>query len=258
VTIAHPEGRIPWASVGWPGALGVVTGVNAHGIAVMVNPVRTADVRVTRPARPVTHLARGVLEGARTLDEAVKLIETTPTLGAAAIALADGTGAWILIERTPTRAIVERNPRAPAVGDVLTTNALGGDPENDRARRMLTTAARIERAGKLVRAPLPDVGALAGVLRDRRTPDEAIRPLGHRGVIDDGRAVHVAILDPATLELWVGDPRAGGRMPWATVMEVLDERIPRGSKKRSRIRSSQLEPATAAAASPAARNITLL
>jgi len=92
VTIAHPEGRISWASVGWPGALGVVTGVNAQGIAVMVNPVRTADVRVTRTARPVAHLARGVLEQARTLDEAVKLIEATPTLGAAVIALADGAG----------------------------------------------------------------------------------------------------------------------------------------------------------------------
>jgi len=212
VTIAHPEGRISWASVGWPGALGVVTGVNAQGIAVMVNPVRTADVRVTRTARPVAHLARGVLEQARTLDEAVKLIEATPTLGAAVIALADGAGTWLIVERTPSKAIVERSPRAPALGDVLTTNALAGDPENDRARRMLTTTSRTERAGKLVRAPLADVGAMAGVLRDQRTPDDAVRPPGHRGVIDDGRAVHVAILDPATLELWVADPRAGGRM----------------------------------------------
>lgn len=212
VTIAHPEGRISWAGVGWPGALGVVTGVNAHGIAVMVNPVRTADVRVTRTARPVAHLARGVLEQARTLDEAVKLIEATPTLGAAVIALADGAGTWLLVERTPTKTIVERKPRAAVLGDVLTTNALSGDPENDRARRMLTTASRVERAGKLVRAPLPDVGAMAGVLRDQRTPDDAVRPAGHRGVIDDGRAAHVAILDPATLELWVADPRAGGRM----------------------------------------------
>jgi isopenicillin-N N-acyltransferase-like protein len=212
VTIAHPEGRISWAGVGWPGALGVVTGVNAHGIAVLVNPVRTADVRVTRTARPVAHLARGVLEQARTLDEAVKLIEATPTLGAAVIALADGAGTWLFVERTPTKAIVERSPRAPALGDVLTTNALAGDPENDRARRMLTTAGRIERAGKLVRAPLADVGALAGVLRDQRTPDDALRPVGHRGAIDDGRAVHAAILDPAALQLWVADPRAGGRM----------------------------------------------
>lgn len=212
VTIAHPEGRIAWAGVGWPGALGVVTGVNAHGIAVMVNPARTGDVRVTRTARPVAHLARGVLEQAKTLDEAVKLIETTPTLGAAVIAIADASGAWLLVERTPTKAIVERNPRSPVLGDVLTTNALAGDPENDRARRMLPTGSRVERAAKLVRAPLSDVGAMAGVLRERRTPDDALRAPGHRGVIDDGRAVHVAILDPATLELWVADPRAGGRL----------------------------------------------
>lgn len=212
VTIAHPEGRTSWASVGWPGGLGVVTGVNAHGIAVMVNPVRTADVRVTRTARPAAHLARAVLEQAKTLDEAVKLIEATPTLGAAVFALADGAGAWLVVERTPTKAIVERAPRSAALGDVLTTSALAGDPENDRARRMSTTAGRVDRAAKLVRAPLPDVGSLAGVLRDQRTPDDAVRPAGHRGAIDDGRAVHVAILDPASLELWVADPRAGGRM----------------------------------------------
>jgi isopenicillin-N N-acyltransferase like protein len=212
VTIAHPEGRLSWAGVGWPGALGVVTGVNANGIAVMVNPVRTADVRVTRTARPVAHLARAVLEQAKTLDEAVKLIEITPTLGAAVIALADSAGTWLLVERTPTKAIVERSPRAAVLGDVLTTNALAGDPENDRARRMLTTASRLERAGRLVRGPLSDAGAMASVLRDQRTPDDAVRPAGHRGVIDDGRAAHVAILDPGALALWVGDPRAGGRM----------------------------------------------
>jgi hypothetical protein len=118
----------------------------------------------------------------------------------------------LLVERTPTKAIVERNPRAAVLGDVLTTNALAGDPENDRARRMLTTASRLERAGRLVRGALPDAGAMAGVLRDQRTPDDAVRSAGHRGVIDDGRAAHVAILDPAALALWVGDPRAGGRM----------------------------------------------
>jgi hypothetical protein len=31
-------------------------------------------------------------------------------------------------------------------------------------------------------------------------------------VIDDGRAVHTVILDPAALALWVADPRAAGRM----------------------------------------------
>jgi Acyl-coenzyme A:6-aminopenicillanic acid acyl-transferase len=213
VTIAKPEGRIAWAGVGWPGQLGVVTGINGEGIVVMVDPARTVDVRVTRTARPVALLARTVLEQARTLDDAIKLVESSATLGSAVIVVVDGTsGKWVQIERTPSKAIVERNPKSPALGDVLTTNALASDPENDRARRMLPTQGRVERAAKLLRAPLGDVGAMAAILRDQRAVDESPRPLGHRGVIDDGRAVQAVIIDPASLALWVADPRAAGRM----------------------------------------------
>lgn len=213
VSIIKPDGKIPWASVGWPGHTGVVTGINAQGIAVFVDPARTGDVRPTRSARPVALLARSVLEDCKTLDEATKLIEQTPTLGAAVIVIVDGaTGKWLVVERTPGKAIAEKSPKLPVFGDVLTTNALAQDPENDRARRMLASVARIDRAAHLVKAPLPDVAAMAAVLRDRRGSDDADRPPGHRAVIDDGRASHVAILDPASMELWVSDPRDGGRM----------------------------------------------
>nr|HEX4318034.1 C45 family autoproteolytic acyltransferase/hydrolase [Kofleriaceae bacterium] len=213
VSIVKPEGRIAYAAVGWPGELGVVTGVNADGIVVAVDPARTADVRPTRSARPVAMLARAVLEQADTLDAAIKLVEGTPTLGAAVFVLVDGaTGKWVIVERTPGKAIVERAPHAPAVGDVLTTNALAQDPDNDRARRLLATGARVDRAARLVRAPLPDVAAVAAVVRDTHGIDDAPRPPGYRGAIDDGRAVHAVIIDPATLEMWVADPGAGGRM----------------------------------------------
>jgi len=216
VTIAKPEGRdgrLAWASVGWPGLLGVVTGINAEGIVVMVDPARTIDVRVTRTARPVALLARTVLEQARTLDDAIKLVESSATLGSAVIVVVDGTsGKWVQIERTPSKAIVERNPKSPVLGDVLTTNALASDPENDRARRMLPTHSRVERAAKLLRVPLGEVGAMAAILRDQRAADESPRPPGHRGVIDDGRAVQAVIIDPALLALWVADPRAAGRL----------------------------------------------
>jgi isopenicillin-N N-acyltransferase-like protein len=213
VTIARPDGRLAWAGVGWPGELGVVTGINAEGIAVLVDPARTVDVRVTRAARPIALIARTVLEQARTLDDAIKLIDASPPLGSAVIAVVDGaSGKWVQIERTPNRAIVERSPRSPALGDVLTTSALAGDPENDRARRMLPTPARVERAARLLRAPLPDAAAMAAILRDRRGPDDAPRPPGHRGAIADGRAVQTVIIDPASLSLWVADPSAGGRM----------------------------------------------
>jgi hypothetical protein len=213
VTIAHPDGRLAWAGVAWPGELGVVTGINAQGIVVLVDPARTSDVRPTRVARPIALLARAVLEQAKTLDEAVKLIEATPTLGAAQFVIVDGaSGRWLVVERTPQKAIVEKAPKLAALGDVLATNALAADPDNERARRVTPTLARVERAARLVRAPLADAAAMAAVLRDRRGNDDAPRPFGHRGAIDDGRASHVAIIDPAAMQMWVADPHAGGRM----------------------------------------------
>ena len=213
VEIVKQDGKQPYASVGWPGHAGVVTGINAQGIAIFVDPARTGDVRPTRSARPTALLARTVLEDAKTLDEAVKLVEQTPTLGSAVFVLVDGTtGKWLVVERTPGKAIAEKSPKQAAFGDVLTTNALAQDPENDRARRMLASVQRVDRAVRLVKQPLPDVAAMAAVLRDRRGTDDSDRAPGHRAVIDDGRASHVVILDPASMELWVTDPKTGGRM----------------------------------------------
>ncbi len=141
-----------------------------------------------------------VLEQAKTLDEAIKIVEQTPTLGSALIAIVDGsTGKWLIVERTPSKAILERSPKLSVFGDVLTTNALASDPENDRAHRMLAAVSRVDRAARLVRSPLPDVGAMAAILRDQHALDDSPRPSGHRGVIDDGRQLHTLILDPASM-----------------------------------------------------------
>src|SRR5262245_63043469 len=105
VSLVRPSGKLAWASLGWPGLAGVVTGINAEGVVVCVHPARTRDVRPTRTARPIAMLAREVLEVATDLDSAVKLIEATPTLGAAAYVIVDGkSGRWAVVERTPSKA----------------------------------------------------------------------------------------------------------------------------------------------------------
>jgi hypothetical protein len=212
VSIVHPATGFAWASVGWPGLAGVVTGVNSEGVVVTVHPAHAGDVRPTRTARPIALLARDVLERAADLDAAIKLVESTATLGAAAYVLADGkTGRFAVVERTPIRAQAIRTPEL-ATGDVLVAPAFADDPDNDRARRVLSSTDRARRAARLLKTAPVDVLAAAAVLRDRRTLDGAARAPGHRGVIEDPAAVHVAIIDPSALVLWVADGGPGARM----------------------------------------------
>ncbi len=204
VTFARPAHGLAWVSVGWPGNAGAVFGVNARGVAVAVNPSRTRDVRATRAARPTLLLARAVLEQASTLDEAVRTLERTATLGAASYVVMDSkAGKWAVVERSPARAVVTRSTAALAAGDFLASSAFAADPENDRTRRTSASSLRVARAEELLRAPMTSVDQVAALLRDRRTRDSA-PPLGHRGVPFDATA-QLAILDPTLMALWVGD-----------------------------------------------------
>ncbi|MEZ4404819.1 MAG: C45 family autoproteolytic acyltransferase/hydrolase [Kofleriaceae bacterium] len=204
--MVHPTGRQAWAGVGWPGLTGVVTGVNAAGLVVTVHPTRTRDVRVTRGALPVTLLARDVLEECADLDTAVKKIEATPTLGAAAFVVVDGAkGRWAVVDRSPTRTGVRRSPTVRGIGDVLDSSAFTDDPENDRQRRTSASIARAARADALAQAAPIDAAAVAAILRDRRGAGGVPIPVGHRAAVDDPAAAHVVVIDPGALQLWVAD-----------------------------------------------------
>ncbi len=207
------EDVISYASIGWPGLIGVVSGINAEGLAIMVHPVRTADVRVSRRAQPVALIAREILENARSLDDAIKVLEKANPLGAAAFVVVDGNArTWAVIERSPGNTAVTRSPSPPVVTDILRADSFADDPENDRARRAGPATMRAQRVARMLRAKPPQTPfEAAGVLRDNHGAAGQPLPLGHRGAPNDVSAVHAALFDASGMVLWVADgPGAGG------------------------------------------------
>lgn len=209
--VRSPE-VIAFASVGWPGLAGVLTGINAEGIAVLVHPVYAPGMEHVPASQPAALLARDVLENARSLDDAIAVLEHASPLGAAVFMLIDGPGrAWAVVERSPRGSSVRRNEPV-VVTDVFTGDAFADDPENDRATRMRPSLLRARRAEKLVRARPASPADVLAILRDDRDLDGARLPLGHRGALRDPSAVHTVLLDASTMVLWVADgPDAGGR-----------------------------------------------
>jgi predicted choloylglycine hydrolase len=115
--IFHPEGRYAFASVAWPGMVGVLSGMNEHGLSL-------ANMEVDRERRmpvamPYILLYRTVLERCKTVDEAIDLLKSTPRQTANNLMLMDASGDRAVVEITPENVTVRR---APASAALISTN----------------------------------------------------------------------------------------------------------------------------------------
>jgi isopenicillin-N N-acyltransferase-like protein len=100
------DGRYAFVSVGWPGLMGVLSGMNEHGLCL-------ANMEVPRGAQvphamPYTLLYRTVLERCKTVDEAVALLKKTPIQTANNLMLMDAAGDRAAVELSPDFVHVRR------------------------------------------------------------------------------------------------------------------------------------------------------
>jgi predicted choloylglycine hydrolase len=120
VTVVRPEGKHAFASVGFPGLVGVVSGMNDAGLALAVHEVPSgADrSRLLNPMGvPYTMIFRRILEECTTVDEAEKLLRSVSRTTLLNLAVCDRHTSAVL-ELTP--ATVER--REGEEGITICTN----------------------------------------------------------------------------------------------------------------------------------------
>jgi hypothetical protein len=207
VRLMRPAEVLGFASVGDAAQLGVLTGINAEGLAIAVHPLRTAETAASDTAQPVALLARDILENCRSVEQAVAVLESADPLGSAIYVVVDGTGREaVVVERTPETFGVRADKPPLVVVDILESTELADDPESERNRRRRPDAERAARARQILeKTPPASVGDLAALLRDRKGADGVERALGHRGAIADPWATHAAVIDPAAMVLWAAD-----------------------------------------------------
>jgi hypothetical protein len=212
VFLVSVNGAIPFASVAWPGLVGVVSGMNDEGVAVVVHGARAGEPRAH--GEPVVHALRRVLENARTTSDAVRLLAEREPIVSHLVIVADARGDARVVERIPGQVSVARKLAERAAVTNHFEGPARSDPKNLTVLATTSSGPRRERADELVGrvAGLADAAHALAILRDRSgAGDRPLEP-GDRRAIDAGIATHGVIFDTKKRTLWVSEgPHLGGR-----------------------------------------------
>jgi hypothetical protein len=215
VFVVRETGKIPFASVAWPGLVGVVTGMNAEGVAVAVNGGRAREPSTT--GMPVAFSLRETLEEAHDTAEAIRILSRHAVMVSHLVFVGDANGHYAVVERAPGAAPFVRESTDPS--RIAVTNhfegPLASDPRDARVRDTTTTLPRRARADELVAAVGARAGSVKGavaMLRDHGCAGGEVCLLGDRRSLDAFIATHGVVFDLTARAAWVSEgPHLSGR-----------------------------------------------
>jgi isopenicillin-N N-acyltransferase-like protein len=225
VFLVRENGKIPFASVAWPGLVGVVSGMNLEGVAVVVHGGRAGEPRVV--GEPVVHALRRVLSEAHDSEQAARLLAERAPMVSHIVIVTDAQGRTAAIERAPGAPDSVRwlGPRAATTNHF--ESRLKDDPKNQRVREKTSTLPRRSRADELL-AALPQQGPItplmaAELLRDRKGSRGGELPLGDRRAINALIATHGVVMQTGERVLWVSEaPHLLGQFRAFDLRRLLD------------------------------------
>ena len=103
------SGAVPFASVAWPGLPGVVSGMNAEGLALVVHGGRAGSFDVS--GEPVLQTMRYIMGHARTANDALSILRQKKPMVSHLVIITDPGGQNLVVERVPRQPLyVYRTP----------------------------------------------------------------------------------------------------------------------------------------------------
>lgn len=212
VFLVREPGRIPFASVGWPGFVGVVSGMNREGVALVVHGGRAGTPR--NFGVPVVFSLREALATAKTTEDAVKTLSSHEVMVSHITIVTDAAGKTAVVERAPGVPAHVRWSDAPLATTNHFEGPLANDPRDSEVRAKTSTLPRRARGDVIVKElpAQPGVLSMVAALRDRKDADGKPLPLGDRRAIDALIATHGVVMDTTARALWVSEyPHLLGR-----------------------------------------------
>lgn len=204
VSFYQPEQGYKFASVGWPGMIGVLSGMNETGLTVTINAAKSA--MPTSSATPISILTREILQYASTIEEAYAIALKRNTFVSESILIGSARdGRAAIIEKSPEKmALFTGNPNQIICTNHYQSDAFRNDERNKENIATSDSPYRFLRLQELLGQNKPiDPLKAASILRNRKGVKEANLEMGDEYAINQLIAHHSVIFQPEKRIMYV-------------------------------------------------------
>lgn len=204
VLFVNPASGYKYASVTWPGMMGVVSGMNECGLAITINAAKGAIP--TSTAMPISLLVRHILQYAKNIDEAMDIARTCRTFVSESLLAASAhDGRAVIIEKTPD----DTQLYTTGSNHIICTNHYQSGHFADNKYNVENIASsdskyRFDRLSELIETDIPlDAPKSVGILRNRYGLQNEDIGLTNEKSINQFIAHHSVVFEPEKLKMWV-------------------------------------------------------
>lgn len=205
VAFYAPEKGYKFASVGWPGMIGVLSGMNEAGLTVTINAAKSAVP--TGSATPISILTREILQYASTIEEAFAIAQKRKTFVSESILIGSAKdGKAAIIEKSPEKTVLftGKEPDRLICTNHYQSEAFSEDERNLENIRTSDSPYRFARLEELLNENQPlDTKAAASILRNYKGLQNADLGLANEMAVNQFIAHHSVIFQPEKRLMWV-------------------------------------------------------
>lgn len=206
VEFINPKSGYKYASVTWPGMVGVVSGMNEKGLTVTLNAGKSSIPM--RGKTPVSIVARSILQNAQTINEAVEIADKFDVFVSESFLIGSAKdNKAVVIEMSPKRMdVYETNNGKLICTNHFQSNGYKSDKRNQNQIEESHSYYRLEKLEESFQTEKKyKVNDVLKVLRDVSGLQNENLGLGNEKALNQLMAHHGVIFKPSELKMWVSN-----------------------------------------------------